>query len=140
MLINPDGNRKINLLISTFQESNIGFTIIDASITHHPIVYINKGFTQMTGYKAEEVIGRSFTFLYGESTDRDTISTILDAFKRNTFVSVEIINSRKDGTMYWNELNIDPIYVEEANKYYFICFYKDITYKKVEKVSVLSNI
>jgi PAS domain S-box-containing protein len=139
MLINPDGNRKINLLISTFQESNIGFTIIDTTITHNPIVYINKGFTQMTGYKAEEVIGRSFTFLFGESTDRDTISTILDAFKRNIFVSLEIINYRKDGTMYWNELNIDPIYVEEENKNYFICFHRDISHNKVGKVSLLSH-
>ncbi|MFC0236529.1 PAS domain-containing protein [Fictibacillus phosphorivorans] len=139
MLVKNSKNKKMNLLIRTFQDSHVGLTINDASLSGNPIVYANKGISQLTGYNTEELTGCDFTILYGEKTDQNAIASIQDAFVRNIYLSVEFINYRKDGLMFWNQLIIDPFYVEEENKHYFICFHRDVTHTKIEKIATLTN-
>src|SRR4051794_25202217 len=47
-----------------------GIVITDATLAEHPIVYVNPAFERMTGFSAEEVLGKNCRFLQGEDRDQ----------------------------------------------------------------------
>lgn len=107
-----------------------GISISDPSEPDCPLVYVNKGFTTMTGYTAAEVIGRNCRFLQGPLTDRATVQAIGDAVRNQRSITVEVLNHRKDGTTFWNELTIDPIYDAAGKLTHFVGLQSDITSRK----------
>ncbi|SDO33308.1 PAS domain-containing protein [Alkalicoccus daliensis] len=116
------------------EKTQLVFIICDPSKPDNPIIYANQGFSRLTGYENEEIIGKNCRFLQGEDTDPETVETIRKAIKNKEPVSVELLNYRKDGTSFWNLLHIDPIYLEDEEQFYFVGIQKDITaYKKAEQ-------
>lgn len=55
----------------------------------------------MTGYLKEEIVGKNCRFLQGELTDRTTVARIRRAVQSGQSLDVEILNYRKNGTMFW---------------------------------------
>jgi len=90
-------------------EAPIGISLSDPSQEDNPLIYINEGFVELTGYSREEAIGRNCRFLQGESTSEETVTTMRQAIKAADPVSVEIRNYRADGTEFWNHLRIAPV-------------------------------
>ncbi len=82
----------------------------------------------MTGYETEEILGKNCRFLQGKHTDPAEVDNIRTALQNKEPVTVQIQNYKKDGTMFWNELNIDPMEIED--KTYFVGIQKDITKQK----------
>jgi len=73
------------------------------------IVYVNPAFTKVTGYSAEEVIGRAPRLLQGEGTSEESRAHVRAALKAWQPVREEILNYRKDGTPIWLDMNIAPL-------------------------------
>lgn len=85
-----------------------------------PIVLCNEAFEHLTGYSADEIIGRNCRFLQGPETDREQIARIREALKTERVAVVEILNYRKDGSKFWNALHLGPIYNEDGSiKFFF---------------------
>ncbi|MGI4954819.1 MAG: sensor domain-containing protein [Janthinobacterium lividum] len=82
--------------------------LTDAS-SEHRIVFANPAFTDLTGYTVEEVKGQTCHFLQGADTEPELARTIDDAMAAGQPVRCEILNYRKDGLAFWNDLTIDPI-------------------------------
>jgi len=120
----------VKLLEQAVDHTRIGITITDPNQDDNPIIYCNEGFLHLSGYKKEEVLGRNCRFLQGSKTNLDTVNTISKAVRKHEQISVEILNYRKNGEEFWNDLNIDPIYIEEEDQYYFVGIQKDITDQK----------
>ncbi|EIT85707.1 blue light GTP-binding receptor [Fictibacillus macauensis ZFHKF-1] len=118
---------KLILLERAMDYSRVGIAITDASLEDNPIVYVNEGFLTMTGYSEDEVLGLNCRFLQGIDTDRSIVATIREKLLKKERISVTIKNYKKNGTFFWNELTIDPFFMEEENRYYFIGVQKDIT-------------
>ncbi|QHE50646.1 PAS domain-containing protein [Pontibacillus sp. HMF3514] len=118
------------LLEQAVDHTQIGVTITDPNQDDNPIIYCNDGFLHLSGYEKEEVIGKNCRFLQGANTNRDAKEKIKSAIRAQEQVSVEIINYRKNGEEFWNDLHIDPIYIEEEGLYYFVGIQKDITEQK----------
>ncbi|RSL31695.1 PAS domain-containing protein [Salibacterium salarium] len=116
-----------DLLIKAMDSTRAGVIITDPDQKDNPIIYANQGFVQLTGYQSNEIIGLNCRFLQGKDTDTETVGNIRHAINHYTSLSTEVINYRKDGSFFWNELHIDPIYIEDENKHYFIGIQKDIT-------------
>ncbi|WP_296701383.1 diguanylate cyclase domain-containing protein [Thiocapsa sp. UBA6158] len=76
----------------------------------NPIVFINPAFTAMTGYSALEALGQNCRFLQGPATDTNIVRDIRDALEGGRSIRREILNYRKDGSSFWNDLTIDPIH------------------------------
>ena len=75
-----------------------------------PIVtFVNPGFTALTLYRPDEVIGRSVRLLHGPKTDRAVIDRTWNALIRGESARFETINYRKDGSEFWNDVSITPI-------------------------------
>ncbi|MGC9929859.1 PAS domain-containing protein [Priestia aryabhattai] len=118
---------KWSILNKALHSSQSGIIVTDPSLPDNPIIYLNQGFSLMTGYKEDEVLGENCRFLQGPLTNPHHVDEIRSAISRNQSVSVTLVNYRKDGSFFHNQLTIDPTYIEEEDKYYFIGVQKDVT-------------
>jgi hypothetical protein len=95
------------------------------------IVYVNKSFSELTGYSYDEAVGRSPEFLLGLKTDRKTLERLQLAIQERRSISVEILNYGKEGHEYWLEVNLNPIFCPESRQCtYFLAAGRDITERK----------
>ncbi|EKX45289.1 hypothetical protein GUITHDRAFT_71576 [Guillardia theta CCMP2712] len=83
--------------------------VADARLPDCPIVFANQRFFDLTQYTREEILGRNCRFLQGPDTDRDDVTEIREAIKAGRPVSSCILNYKKDGTLFWNHLHIEPV-------------------------------
>src|SRR5690606_29225144 len=74
------------------------------------IVYVNDGFTKMTGYTRDEVIGKTPRILQGPKTDRNTLDTLKKSLIEGHSFFGQAVNYRKDGSEFINQWDIHPIY------------------------------
>ena len=107
--------------------SPVGVIVTDATSVDNPIIYINQNFTDMTGYSEEHSIGQNCRFLQGPGTDTDTIAKLRNAIRTGTSCRVSLLNYRKNGTPFWNELNVAPIPNADGEVTHFIGIQSDIT-------------
>ncbi|WP_255437700.1 PAS domain-containing protein [Thalassobacillus sp. CUG 92003] len=107
-----------------------GVVITDPSKEDNPIIYVNRGFEEMTGYQAQEVLGRNCRFLQGEETESAAVTTLRNALEKQEQVNVELKNYRKDGSSFWNELQIYPVYMETMEQTYFVGVQRDVSKRK----------
>ncbi|WP_082235638.1 PAS domain-containing protein [Halobacillus massiliensis] len=107
-----------------------GVVISDPEQPDNPIIYINKGFEELTGYEADEVIGLNCRFLQGKNTDEKDVQTIREHLNNLEPVELELLNYKKDGTPFWNDLQIFPVYIEPMEQTYFVGVQKDISKRK----------
>src|SRR5690349_15160652 len=93
-------------------QTRMAVCLSDPNMPDDPIVFCNEAFERLTGYSAEEVIGRNCRFLQGPDTDPHEVARLRDALREEKVAVVELVNYRKDGTRFWNALHLGPIYGE----------------------------
>ncbi|MGQ0711468.1 MAG: EAL domain-containing protein [Rhodoferax sp.] len=91
---------------------------------------VNRAFEQLTGYGAAELIGRNCSLLQGPATDAATVEAIRQALRTPASIACELLNYRKDGSPFWNELAISPIHDEHGELSHFVGTHRDITHRK----------
>ncbi|GAB4180699.1 MAG: hypothetical protein Fur006_15190 [Coleofasciculaceae cyanobacterium] len=111
--------------------STDGIVIADARKPDMPITYVNPAFERLTGYSAQEVIGRNCRFLQGNDTDQPALDELREALREGKGCKVVLANYRKDGTGFWNELSISPIYDTDGNLTHFVGIQSNITDRKL---------
>lgn len=116
---------KSGLLEAMLNGSKVAAVVTDPEQADNPIIYNNETFAELTGYADEEIIGRNCRFLQGEKTDRTTIRKIKEAISKREQITVTIENYRKDGSTFWNRLNIEPVTMD--GRLYFIGTQTDMT-------------
>ena len=119
--------RELELKEQAIDCSNVGVMITDPQREDNPIEYINKGFTDVTGYEEDDVLGRNPRFLHGPETDPDELSKLREAIAAGEPVTVELKNYRKDGTEYWNRLSVTPVTAADGTLSKFIGIQQDVT-------------
>lgn len=121
------------LLLSIPYYSSEAIIITEASPLDVPkgpsIVYVNRAFTEMTGYEEYEVLGKTPRMLQGPKTDRTELDRIKKALKEKVAVQAELQNYHKDGSCYWVGINIVPVKNEAGWTTHFIGVQRDITDK-----------
>jgi len=100
--------------IRSIQESALentvnGVVITDNSLPGNPIIYVNRGFTRLTGYSAEEALGRNCKFLQGDQQQQAGVQALREAIARAEPVTVVLRNQRHDGSWFWNQVELSPI-------------------------------
>ena len=112
------------------EDAPIGISISDPDLPDYPLVYVNDAWEEHTGYPVEEAIGRNPRFLQGPGTEPDTVAEIAEAIGNEEEVTVEIRNYRRDGTPFWNELTVAPVYEEDGDLAHYVGFQNDISERK----------
>lgn len=112
------------------ESTDEGVVISDCSQPDMPIIYANRAFTTITGYDYDEVVGRNCRFLQGKETPAAATQTIHQAIAAQESCKVEILNYRKDGTPFWNQLSITPVRDDEGRTTHFIGIQSDVTRRR----------
>jgi len=122
----------LRLLERALAEVSQGVLICDEN---RRIIYANVGFTAITGYSAKEVLRRNCAFLQGAETDPVTVQKIGAALAAERPFDGWILNYRKDGTTFWNDLSIVPISDPNGGPMRYVGIQRDVTdRKRVEEV------
>nr|AML78820.1 putative LOV domain-containing protein [Gyrostemon ramulosus] len=104
------------------QPAPCGFVVTDALEPDHPIIYVNSVFEMVTGYRAEEVLGRNCRFLQCRGpfakrrhplVDPMVISEMRRCLEEGIEFQGELLNFRKDGSPLMNRLRMTPIYGDD---------------------------
>jgi PAS domain S-box-containing protein len=115
------------LLEHIVDASEDGIVVAEQEGDENIIIYVNKGFERLTGYSADEILYRDCRFLQGDDRDQDAISAIRRALKQGVPSREVLRNYRKDGSMFYNELSITPVFDEADNLMYYIGVQKDVS-------------
>jgi PAS domain S-box-containing protein len=106
------------LAATAFQRTRMPIVVTDATQKDYPIVLANQAFLNLTGYTANEVLGRNCRFLQGPGTSAAALAEIRAALHEVREVSVELLNYRKDGSAFWNQLHLSPIHDDDGRLAY----------------------
>ncbi len=113
-------------------------TICDARAPDLPLIFVNDSFVALTGYAADEVVGRNCRFLQGVGTDRAVVAEIHDAVAAGRAIERDLLNYRKDGTPFWCRLGIAPVFNAKRELTYFFAVQADVTAER-ERIATLTS-
>ena len=114
--------------------------VTDATQRDYPIVMANQAFLNLTGYASEEVLGRNCRFLQGPGTSAAAVAEVRAALEESREVSVELLNYRKDGSTFWNQLHFSPIFDDDGRLAYHFGSQIDRTdYRRVQSLEAAEH-
>ena len=119
-----------SLLMKAIDRSGVGVTISNQILPDEPLIYINEGFENLTGYSREEVLSTNCRFLQGSNKNQEAIKEMRKAINEEKSCEVELLNYKKNGEEFWNEVHLTPIFNKEGTLEYYIGIQKDITARK----------
>ncbi|WP_229780807.1 GGDEF domain-containing protein [Deinococcus malanensis] len=116
----------LSLLAAALTHTTSGISIT-ANTEDHPVVYCNPAFERLTGYSAAEIVGQSWQVLQGEATDPEALARVYEAIDSGMPTDLIMLNYRRDGSSFWNALNLGPIRNEDNAVTHFIGVHTDVT-------------
>ena len=114
-----------------------GIIIAEAVGSETPVIYASPGFTRLTGYEAAEVIGLDCRLLQGPGTDEASIAILRDAVRDGRPCVVELLNYRKDGTSFWNNVSLSVVKSSEGALTHFVGIQTDVTARRTLEAQFL---
>lgn len=110
--------------------SQHSLSLCDLSRPDAPLIYVNRGFEALTGYRKDEVVGKNCRLLQGPETDPAAVQAIRDAIASNQALILDLLNYRKDGSQFWNRLSLRPVLRADGTASHFIGIQSDLTHVK----------
>lgn len=108
----------LNSLLQALEAADVPFSVSDADADDIPLIYVNTAFTNLTGYTAEDVIGKNCRFMQGDQDQPEARRKIREALSNGQPCDVELINYTKDGQEFINRLHIQPLKEDGKIRYY----------------------
>ncbi|MGQ3330113.1 PAS domain S-box protein [Halorubrum sp. FL23] len=130
--------RELEIHQTAIDNAHAPLTLTDPHKDNNPMVYVNEAFEDLTGYTEAEALGRNCRFLQGDSTDPETVARLREAIDNEEPITVELRNYRKDGTQFWNELSVAPVYDADDNLIRYLGMQRDVTDQK-ERIQELQR-
>ncbi|MFL9812767.1 EAL domain-containing protein [Stutzerimonas sp. VN223-3] len=125
-----ESEQRMRLLQRSLESSFNGVVITDALADDQPIIYTNPAFERITGYSEAESHGRNCRFLQGTDREQRGLEEIRQSLPQAREVHLVLLNYRKDGTPFWNDLYISPVFGEEGQVTHFVGVLNDISEQK----------
>ena len=91
------------------------------------IVYVNDAFCRLSGYRESEAVGQVSSFQDGEGTNDETRDKIRDALQAGRHIRTRLLQYAKDGTAYWVDINIMPLFGDDGQMTHFAAIERDVT-------------
>ena len=104
-----------------------GVVIADAVAEGMPIIYANPAFERLTGYAVSEIVGRNCKFLQGEGTDPQETAKMGAAVRDRRECRVTVLNYRKDGSAFWCEVHLAPVYDRRGRVLQYVGVQNDVS-------------
>lgn len=97
------------------------------------IVFVNPAFTEMTGFKQDEVIGKTPSVFMGKQSVKNDMKRLSEALRRKEEFRFETLNHKKNGEEYWINFSMIPITNSEGDHSHWISIQRDITEEKKQE-------
>ena len=127
MLINDQLQQVMRLQKRAMDSTTSGMVICDVTTQHHPVVFVNRAMEMLTGYGTDEFLGRSIGFLHKEEPNQEELAQIKHAISTGTSCTVIVRNYKKDGSLFYNHLRLDPVFNEDRIITHYIGVSHDMT-------------
>ncbi|OAQ39562.1 hypothetical protein A5893_08175 [Pedobacter psychrophilus] len=138
--IHKNEERHLKLLESVITNTKDAVLITEVESFDFPgprILYVNEAFTHMTGYTAEEVLGRTPRMLQGPNTDKDELKRMHDCIRNMEICDFTIINYKKNGEEFWVQFSLTPVSNEVGQFTHYISIERDVTEQKNQELQRL---
>jgi diguanylate cyclase (GGDEF)-like protein/PAS domain S-box-containing protein len=119
--------RELVLNKRALESASSGIVICDALAPDMPVISVNQAFERITGYASHEAVGRNCRFLRREQNEQAGYADIRDAVAHNREGHAILLNYRKDGTPFWNDLKIAPVRDPDGTVTHFIGSITDVS-------------
>ena len=110
--------------------SLVPIVLCDPHQPDYPIMYANGAFCELTGYDVTEIVGRNCRFLQGPATDKKAVARIRSAVAARWNIMEELANYRKDGSLFWNVLFVNPVFDRAGKLVYLFGTQFDVTHRR----------
>ncbi len=108
------------------QAAGSAIVLADAD-ADYALVYVNQAFERLTGYSAAEVLGRNPCFLQNDDRDQVGREDIRRALNATEPVTVTLRNYRKDGSLFFAEMRLSPLYDTAGRLTHYLGIHNDVT-------------
>jgi PAS domain S-box-containing protein len=125
--------QRLRLLETVITQTKDAVMITDIDTSEHVIpniIFVNSAFTDMTGYCAEEVIGKSPTMFFGAKSDILEFDKLKTAIQEYRECFVETISYKKDKTEFWANFSMIPVTNKDGDHSHWISIQRDVTEEK----------
>lgn len=114
-----------------------GVVVCDALAPDHPVIYANAAFASLSGFPIDALLGKNLRVLQGSDREQDGRERIREAVERGESTRVLMRNYRSDGSLFWNEVLIQPVRDATGQLTHFVAYYRDASQrlKEGEKIS-----
>jgi PAS domain S-box-containing protein len=113
-------NQVANLLFKVIQSSADSVVVTDARQPDNPIIFVNPAFERLTGYARAEIEGQNCRFLQGKDHNQRAVRRLRGAITIGVETRQVLRNYRRDGSVFYNELSVSPVYDRRGRVRYFI--------------------
>jgi PAS domain S-box-containing protein len=120
-------SEQLALMFRAVESARNGVVITDPRKEDNPIIYTNPAFTEITGYDAQEILGRNCRFLQGQDQEQAALCDLRKAIKERNAITTVLRNYRKDGRRFYNELTVSPVKDNQGEVIAFVGIQNDIT-------------
>jgi len=118
---------KLRTLYTAIEQSPASVVITDLDAC---IEYVNPKYTDVTGYTAEETVGQNPRILKSGQTANDVYLQLWDKVRNGQPWHGELINKRKNGEIYWEDIHIAPVMDSTGATSHYVAVKTDITERK----------
>src|SRR5579863_372985 len=102
-----------------------GVVVCDASASDHPVIYANAAFAVLSGYAVDALLGKNLRMLQGGDREQEGRQRMREAVERGETAKVLMRNYRQDGSLFWNEMVIQPVRNPSGKLTHFVGYYRD---------------
>ncbi|MDT3682390.1 MAG: EAL domain-containing protein [Truepera sp.] len=103
------------------------FCISDLGAVGHPIVHASVKFAELTGFQADEVVGRNLGFLMRNDTYQEGERLLREAVAANRPVTTTVRTYRADGSLMWLEQRHYPVHDGGGEASHLLTLFRDVT-------------
>lgn len=117
--------------VITQSKDSVIITEVNGSSKGIPkIIYVNPAFTNITGYKPKEVIGKTPAVFMNKNSVKNDFKRIADSLKKKIEFNFEVLNLNKKNEEYWVNFTTIPITNKDNEHSHWISIQRDITEEK----------
>lgn len=115
------------LLQLVVDASNDGIVVAEQEGDDNILIYANKAFETLTGYAVDDILYQDCRFMQGDDRQQPELEAIRQALSSKQPCRQVLRNYHKDGSVFWNELSITPVFNEADQLTYYIGIQKNVT-------------
>ncbi len=128
--------KQLESVITNMNESVVMTEAEPMSNSGPRIVYVNEAFTKLSGYSAEEVIGKTPRILQGPLSNTEGLKLLREAFKNKKPCKISTVNYTKNHEPFWIEASISPVFDNLGNCINWVGIQRNVTDEKKSEAAL----